>query len=59
MAAQKTTTVTLGETIQQATGQNVFLCYQCVRCSSGCPLTDFFDYNPNQVMRLVQIVSAR
>ncbi|GAB4259760.1 MAG: heterodisulfide reductase-related iron-sulfur binding cluster [Deferrisomatales bacterium] len=41
--------------IERRTGQNAFLCYQCIRCSSGCPLTEFFDYNPNQVMRLVQI----
>ncbi|MBI5014656.1 MAG: 4Fe-4S dicluster domain-containing protein [Deltaproteobacteria bacterium] len=45
----------LAREIEQKTGQNAFLCYQCVRCSSGCPLTDYFDYNPNQIMRLVQI----
>lgn len=45
----------LAREIERKTGQNAFLCYQCIRCSSGCPLTEFFDYNPNQIMRLVQI----
>ena len=45
----------LAREIERRTGENAFLCYQCVRCSSGCPVTDFYDYNPNQVMRLVQI----
>jgi len=45
----------LAREIEKKTGQNAFLCYQCIRCTSGCPLTDFFDYTPNQIMRLVQI----
>ena len=45
----------LAKEIEARTGQNAFLCYQCIRCTSGCPLTDFFDYTPNEIMRLVQI----
>ena len=45
----------LAREIERKSGENPFLCYQCVRCSSGCPLTEFFDYNPNQILRLVQI----
>ncbi|MBE0618149.1 MAG: 4Fe-4S dicluster domain-containing protein [Proteobacteria bacterium] len=48
----------LAREIEARTGQNAFLCYQCVRCTSGCPVTDFYDYTPNQVMRLVQIGDA-
>ncbi len=44
----------LAKKIQEETGQNVYLCYQCVKCTSGCPLADQFDLEPNQVMRLVQ-----
>ena len=44
----------LAKKIQEETGQNVYLCYQCVKCTSGCPLADHFDLEPNQVMRLVQ-----
>ena len=36
-------------------GQNVWLCYQCVRCTSGCPISRFFDRQPNQIMRALQL----
>jgi heterodisulfide reductase subunit B len=45
----------LARRIQKATGENVFLCYQCVRCTSGCPLAQHFDLAPNQVMRAAQL----
>jgi len=45
----------LAELIEEETGQNVYLCYQCVKCSSGCPLAEHFDYTPNQVMRAIQL----
>ncbi len=49
------TGVDLANAIQEATGQNVFLCYQCVKCSSGCPLAEHMDIMPNQVMRAIQL----
>ena len=45
----------LARAIQEELGQNVYLCYQCVKCSSGCPLGAYFDWQPNQVMRAVQL----
>lgn len=45
----------LAKTIEEATGQNVYLCYQCVKCTSGCPMAEHFDLEPNQVMRMVQL----
>lgn len=45
----------LADRIRQATGQNVYLCYQCVKCTSGCPLAEHFDLAPNQVMRAAQL----
>lgn len=50
-----TTGVDLANAIQEATGQNVYLCYQCVKCSSGCPLAEHMDIMPNQVMRAIQL----
>lgn len=41
--------------IQAELGQNVFLCYQCLKCSNGCPLSNFFDRQPHQIMRLLQL----
>lgn len=41
--------------IEELTGQNIFACYQCGRCSAGCPLVDQMDLLPNQVIRLLQL----
>jgi heterodisulfide reductase subunit B len=49
------TTETLAQKIEQEVGSNVFLCYQCVKCSSGCPLVEHMDLTPNQVMRSIQL----
>lgn len=45
----------LAKRIQEELGQNVFLCYQCVKCTSGCPVGGYFDWQPNQIMRAVQL----
>jgi heterodisulfide reductase subunit B len=45
----------MAEHIREATGENVYLCYQCVKCTSGCPLGEYFDLSPNQVMRAAQL----
>jgi heterodisulfide reductase subunit B len=55
MAKRLAQTETLAQTIQHETGANVFLCYQCVKCTSGCPLAEHFDLTPNQVMRSAQL----
>lgn len=45
----------LGQRIQEALGQNIYLCYQCIKCSSGCPMAEFFDWQPNQILRALQL----
>ena len=45
----------LAQLIQEELGQNVYLCYQCVKCTSGCPVGKYFDWQPNQIMRAVQL----
>ncbi len=45
----------LAQRIQDELEQNVYLCYQCVKCSSGCPVSEYFDWQPNQVMRALQL----
>lgn len=45
----------LAQRIQDELGQNVYLCYQCVKCTSGCPVGEFFDWQPNQIMRALQL----
>lgn len=34
---------------------DVNLCYQCRKCTSGCPLTDFMDYTPTQIIHAVRL----
>jgi heterodisulfide reductase subunit B len=45
----------LSGTILEKIGQNIFRCYQCIKCTSGCPIADQFDLRPNQVMRSLQL----
>ena len=45
----------LARQVMEALGENIYLCYQCVKCTSGCSLGEFFDWQPNQVMRLAQL----
>ncbi len=47
--------VSLVDLVRDKTGSNVYRCYQCVKCTSGCPLSDQFDMTPNQIMRAVQL----
>ncbi|MEW6557664.1 MAG: 4Fe-4S dicluster domain-containing protein [Elusimicrobiota bacterium] len=41
--------------IEEISGQNLFSCYQCGKCSAGCPMVNEMDILPNQVIRLAQI----
>ena len=43
------------ERIEELCGENVFACYQCGRCSAGCPMASEMDLLPNQIIRLVQL----
>ncbi len=36
-------------------GLNVQDCYQCQKCSAGCPVVFAMDYKPNQVMQMVSL----
>ena len=41
--------------VAELSGQNLRLCYQCGKCSAGCPMAFVMDLLPNQVIRLVQL----
>jgi len=45
----------LAEQIKAEHGEDVYRCYQCLKCSAGCPMTHAMDYPPNQIMRMVQL----
>lgn len=35
--------------------ENQYSCYQCGKCSAGCPAAPFMELLPNQVLRLLQL----
>ena len=41
--------------IETLSEQKLLACYQCGRCSAGCPMVDEMDLLPNQVIRLAQL----
>jgi heterodisulfide reductase subunit C len=41
--------------IIELSDQNVYKCYQCGRCSAGCPFAFEMDILPNQIIRLIQM----
>jgi len=47
--------LTLAQLIEEETGNNIYLCYQCKKCTSGCPLSEHFDLEPHRIMRALQL----
>lgn len=43
------------ESIEEISGQSLFSCYQCGKCSAGCPNTEAMDILPHSVIRLLQL----
>ena len=41
--------------VAHASGQNIEACYQCAKCTAGCPMARAMDLKPNQVIRAVQL----
>lgn len=46
---------TLSAQVRSRTGQSAFKCYQCGKCTAGCPLGGAMDAPPSAVLRLLQI----
>jgi heterodisulfide reductase subunit C len=40
--------------VAQASGEKIQACYQCQKCSAGCPVAYAMDILPNQVLRHIQ-----
>jgi len=43
--------------VGEISGQNLLACYQCGKCSAGCPIVSEMDILPSQVIRLAQMGS--
>jgi len=46
---------TVADDIREKTFQDVSLCYQCGKCSAGCPVRYYMDVAPNKIVRLIQL----
>ncbi len=45
----------LAALVAERAATNVYACYQCKRCTSGCPLLPHFDLAPHEIIRAVQL----
>lgn len=45
----------LRESVEHLAHTRVRDCYQCGKCSAGCPMAEHMDLMPNQLIRLVQL----
>ena len=48
-------TLELAEHLQSRTGENVMLCYQCKKCTLGCPSAYTMKMRPHELMRAAQL----
>jgi len=46
---------TLKLQVEDATGVILSHCYQCGKCTAGCPLNEEMDVMPNQILRMLQL----
>ena len=43
-----------GRTIEGLSGEKLSSCFQCAKCSNGCPITFAMDISPHKLLRLIQ-----
>ena len=41
--------------VEELSGQNLGDCYQCGKCTGGCPVGADLEYSPNVIIRMVQL----
>jgi len=44
-----------GELVKEVEGIDVNVCYQCRKCTSGCPFINEMDYTPTQIMHATRL----
>ena len=43
------------EEAKKRSGENLSLCYQCLKCTAGCPTAPHMDIRPNNIIRMIQM----
>jgi heterodisulfide reductase subunit C len=43
------------ERVLKISGESTFACYQCGKCSSGCPVVESMDITPSQMIKMIQL----
>jgi heterodisulfide reductase subunit C len=46
---------TWAQEVEAASGARLMLCFQCQKCTSGCPIAAGADIKPHELIRLVQL----
>ena len=48
-------TPTFLEEAKEKSGEDLSLCYQCLKCTAGCPTAPQMDIRPNNLIRMIQM----
>lgn len=43
------------EEVKRESGEELSLCYQCMKCTAGCPTAPEMDIKPNNIIRMIQM----
>jgi heterodisulfide reductase subunit C len=43
------------EEAEKRSGEDLALCYQCLKCTVGCPTAPYMDIRPNSIIRMIQM----
>lgn len=43
------------EEAKKKSGEDLSLCYQCLKCTAGCPTAPYMDIRPNNIIRMIQM----
>lgn len=55
MTSREATDHTFLEEISRRSGEALSLCYQCLKCTAGCPTAPYMDIRPNSLIRMIQM----
>jgi heterodisulfide reductase subunit C len=43
------------EEAKRRSGEDLSLCYQCLKCTAGCPTAPHMEFRPNTIIRMIQM----